>query len=240
MDGGGIEKLCHPGTMLCSRVDTVGTASGCGCKIPPTTPSIPLRGHYHDDHSWMKQGNTEEEEMSSQAETATQGDSVSRPSTTNFKSNLPEIRLSPWHLSSNFRNALAGKLILDLTGPADPSHCGAGFSFLRLPQRMAQAQRMFNLGPIAPPHPVPKVAPPPQDPPTTPSHDDSTQSGDPLPSHRHEIARIWQAQWRWLSDTTIPPKSAFPPSQSNHPIHGQHTLSLAITTIPRKSQRDPW
>lgn len=166
--------------------------------------------------------NTEEDDMSSQADTATQADSTSRPSVNNLKSNLPEIRLSPWHLSSNFRGALAGKLILDLSGHADPSHSGAGFSFLRLPQRMAQTQRMFNLGPTAAPASSQSGTASPR-PPINPVAANQPRAGDPLPSHRHEIARIWQAQWRWLSDTTIPPNlHSILPSRIT-PYTGQYT-----------------
>lgn len=47
-----------------------------------------------------------------------------------------ELLLTPWHLTSNFVQALENKCLLQLTGFGDPSGRGEAFSFLRLPMKM--------------------------------------------------------------------------------------------------------
>lgn len=41
-----------------------------------------------------------------------------------------EVKAAPWNLTRGFIQSLNGKSLLDLTGPADPTGCGEGFSYL--------------------------------------------------------------------------------------------------------------
>lgn len=41
-----------------------------------------------------------------------------------------EVKAAPWNLTRGFIDALNGKCLLHLTGPADPTGCGEGFSYL--------------------------------------------------------------------------------------------------------------
>lgn len=110
-----------------------------------------------------------------------------------MKTGLPEWRMAPWSLTGNFLAFLAGKLYLDLNGPADPSHCGAAFSFLRLPQRMVAAQKALvsnmQSGNVAAS--------------TKPSHPQ-----DPQSTYLATIQRIWEAQQRWLGGKQRPSQEA--------------------------------
>ncbi|XP_034234543.1 transcription initiation factor TFIID subunit 1-like [Thrips palmi] len=46
-----------------------------------------------------------------------------------------EVKAAPWNLTRGFIQSLNGKCLLDLTGPADPTGCGEGFSYLTRPNR---------------------------------------------------------------------------------------------------------
>lgn len=58
----------------------------------------------------------------------------------NFFCNL-QIKCAPWNTSRAFISAMRGKCLLDLTGPADPTGCCEGFSYVRVsskPQKEIQ------------------------------------------------------------------------------------------------------
>lgn len=46
-----------------------------------------------------------------------------------------EVKAAPWNLTRGFIEALNGKYLLDLTGYADPTGCGEGFSYLTRSKR---------------------------------------------------------------------------------------------------------
>ncbi|CAI8041551.1 Transcription initiation factor TFIID subunit 1 [Geodia barretti] len=46
-----------------------------------------------------------------------------------------EVRAAPWNTTHHFINAMKGKYQLSITGPADPTGCGEGFSYTRLNTR---------------------------------------------------------------------------------------------------------
>jgi transcription initiation factor TFIID subunit 1 len=46
-----------------------------------------------------------------------------------------EVRAAPWNTTHHFINAMKGKYQLSVSGPADPTGCGEGFSYTRLNTR---------------------------------------------------------------------------------------------------------
>ena len=44
----------------------------------------------------------------------------------------PQILAAPWNTTHHFVNAMKGKYQLSVSGPADPTGCGEGFSYTRL------------------------------------------------------------------------------------------------------------
>ncbi|XP_076037164.1 transcription initiation factor TFIID subunit 1-like [Oratosquilla oratoria] len=49
-----------------------------------------------------------------------------------------EIKVAPWHTTRAYVQAVRGKCLLQLTGPADPTGCGEGFSYIRIPNKPTQ------------------------------------------------------------------------------------------------------
>ncbi|XP_047488468.1 transcription initiation factor TFIID subunit 1-like isoform X2 [Penaeus chinensis] len=49
-----------------------------------------------------------------------------------------EIKVAPWHTTRAYIQAVRGKCLLQLTGPADPTGCGEGFSYIRIPNKPTQ------------------------------------------------------------------------------------------------------
>ena len=43
-----------------------------------------------------------------------------------------QVRAAPWNTTHHFINASKGKYQLSVSGPADPTGCGEGFSYSRL------------------------------------------------------------------------------------------------------------
>ena len=43
-----------------------------------------------------------------------------------------QVRAAPWNTTHHFINAMKGKYQLSVSGPADPTGCGEGFSYTRL------------------------------------------------------------------------------------------------------------
>ncbi|GLH03339.1 Transcription initiation factor TFIID subunit 1 [Gryllus bimaculatus] len=49
-----------------------------------------------------------------------------------------EVKVAPWNTTRAFIQAVQGKCLLQLTGPADPTGCGEGFSYVREPNKPIQ------------------------------------------------------------------------------------------------------
>ena len=49
-----------------------------------------------------------------------------------------EVKCAPWNTTRAYLSSIQGKYFLDITGIADPTGCGEGFSFIRLPARMGK------------------------------------------------------------------------------------------------------
>ncbi|KAL5010007.1 hypothetical protein ScPMuIL_012312 [Solemya velum] len=46
-----------------------------------------------------------------------------------------EVKTAPWNTTRAYIGAMKGKCLLDLTGPADPTGCGEGFSYVKVPNK---------------------------------------------------------------------------------------------------------
>ncbi|KAJ7383774.1 Transcription initiation factor TFIID subunit 1 [Desmophyllum pertusum] len=46
-----------------------------------------------------------------------------------------EVRTAPWNTTRAFISAMRGKCQLAVTGSADPTGCGEGFSYVRVPNK---------------------------------------------------------------------------------------------------------
>lgn len=46
-----------------------------------------------------------------------------------------EVKVAPWNTTRAYIQAMKGKCLLQLTGPADPTGCGEGFSYVRVPNK---------------------------------------------------------------------------------------------------------
>ena len=44
-----------------------------------------------------------------------------------------EEKLAPWNTTRAYIQAIKGKCLLQLTGPTEPTGCGEGFSYVRMP-----------------------------------------------------------------------------------------------------------
>ncbi|CAO1324311.1 unnamed protein product [Diamesa serratosioi] len=55
-----------------------------------------------------------------------------------------EVRAAPWNTTKAYLESLKGKCILQLHGPADPTGCGEGFSYVKLSKRNQIAQQEFR------------------------------------------------------------------------------------------------
>eukprot|EP00041_Stephanoeca_diplocostata_P030015 m.898334 g.898334 ORF g.898334 m.898334 type:complete len:1321 (-) comp23673_c0_seq2:1169-5131(-) len=55
-----------------------------------------------------------------------------------------ELRLAPWHLSTDFLNYVRDKCLLYITGKGEPTGCGEGFSYLRQPHRVDGAETQYS------------------------------------------------------------------------------------------------
>lgn len=56
-----------------------------------------------------------------------------------------EIKVAPWNTTRAYVQAMKGKCLLQLTGPADPTGCGEGFSYVRMPNKPMTKVRMKEL-----------------------------------------------------------------------------------------------
>lgn len=51
-----------------------------------------------------------------------------------------EVKAAPWNTTRAFISAMKGKCLLQLTGIADPTGCGEGFSYVRIPNKPQQSK----------------------------------------------------------------------------------------------------
>uniref|UniRef100_A0A1B0DKZ6 Transcription initiation factor TFIID subunit 1 histone acetyltransferase domain-containing protein n=1 Tax=Phlebotomus papatasi TaxID=29031 RepID=A0A1B0DKZ6_PHLPP len=51
-----------------------------------------------------------------------------------------EVKVAPWNTTRAYIQAIRGKCLLQLTGPADPTGCGEGFSYVRVPNKPTQTK----------------------------------------------------------------------------------------------------
>ncbi|CRK95113.1 CLUMA_CG008591, isoform A [Clunio marinus] len=49
-----------------------------------------------------------------------------------------EVKVAPWNTTRAYMQASRGRCILQLNGPADPTGCGEGFSYVRMPNKPTQ------------------------------------------------------------------------------------------------------
>lgn len=55
-----------------------------------------------------------------------------------------EVKVAPWNTTRAYIQAMKGKCLLQLTGPADPTGCGEGFSYVRMPNKPTVRLRIHN------------------------------------------------------------------------------------------------
>lgn len=57
-----------------------------------------------------------------------------------------QVRTAPWNTTRAFIAAMKGKCLLEVTGVADPTGCGEGFSYVKIPNKPTQ-QKVCALAP---------------------------------------------------------------------------------------------
>ena len=102
-----------------------------------------------------------------------------------------ELRLAPWHLTSNFLLATQGKAMLELHGIGDPTGIGEGFSFLRVPLKAQIASRQAFESPRK------QVV-------SRPSFYHRATLADQQAAYRREINQIWERSLASLASTRVP------------------------------------
>lgn len=55
-----------------------------------------------------------------------------------LKFTVTQVKVAPWNTTRAYIQAMRGKCLLQLTGPADPTGCGEGFSYVRMPNKPTQ------------------------------------------------------------------------------------------------------
>lgn len=53
-------------------------------------------------------------------------------------SHTSQVRTAPWNTTRAFISAMKGKCLLEVTGVADPTGCGEGFSYVKVPNKPTQ------------------------------------------------------------------------------------------------------
>ncbi|KAG8508204.1 Transcription initiation factor TFIID subunit 1, partial [Galemys pyrenaicus] len=56
-----------------------------------------------------------------------------------------EVRTAPWNTTRAFIAAMKGKCLLEVTGVADPTGCGEGFSYVKIPNKPTQQKIMTQM-----------------------------------------------------------------------------------------------
>ncbi|TRZ01483.1 hypothetical protein DNTS_031895 [Danionella cerebrum] len=59
-----------------------------------------------------------------------------------------EVRTAPWNTTRAFIAAMKGKCLLEVTGVADPTGCGEGFSYVKVPNKPTQQKDDRELQPV--------------------------------------------------------------------------------------------
>lgn len=54
-----------------------------------------------------------------------------------------QVRTAPWNTTRAFIAAMKGKCLLEVTGVADPTGCGEGFSYVKIPNKPTQQKVQF-------------------------------------------------------------------------------------------------
>lgn len=55
-----------------------------------------------------------------------------------------KVRTAPWNTTRAFISAMKGKCLLEVTGVADPTGCGEGFSYVKVPNKPTQQKVSFS------------------------------------------------------------------------------------------------
>lgn len=58
-----------------------------------------------------------------------------------------EVKVAPWNTTRAYIQAMRGKCLLQLTGPADPTGMGEGFSYVRIPNKPTQTKEEIESQP---------------------------------------------------------------------------------------------
>lgn len=58
-----------------------------------------------------------------------------------------EVKVAPWNTTRAYIQAIRGKCLLQLTGPADPTGMGEGFSYVRIPNKPTQTKEEIESQP---------------------------------------------------------------------------------------------
>lgn len=59
-----------------------------------------------------------------------------------------QVRTAPWNTTRAFIAAMKGKCLLEVTGVADPTGCGEGFSYVKIPNKPTQ-QKVYAFWPFS-------------------------------------------------------------------------------------------
>ncbi|KAM9384962.1 LOW QUALITY PROTEIN: transcription initiation factor TFIID subunit 1 [Pholidichthys leucotaenia] len=59
-----------------------------------------------------------------------------------------EVRTAPWNTTRAFISAMKGKCLLEVTGVADPTGCGEGFSYVKVPNKPIQQKDERTTDPV--------------------------------------------------------------------------------------------
>ena len=58
--------------------------------------------------------------------------------------NCLKVKTAPWNTTRAYIAAMKGRCLLQLTGPADPTGCGEGFSYVKIPNKPSQGQKQVG------------------------------------------------------------------------------------------------
>lgn len=54
-----------------------------------------------------------------------------------------EIKAAPWNTTRAYIKSMKSKCLLELSGPADPTGCGEGFSYVQVPNKPTVSCLLF-------------------------------------------------------------------------------------------------
>lgn len=99
-----------------------------------------------------------------------------------------EIKLAPWNVTRNFILATQGKALVELVGSGDPTGCGEGFSFNRIPLK-STFHRRWASGSLTLPSDISDDIGP-----------GKYSIAEQQQAYREQIMRIWDSQYNSLSN----------------------------------------